>query len=269
MIELLFIVLCMFLLVRHRLYWKNTDVSVFGDEKIIYMAHRGHPFDTPENTLESFKEAVTKGFSWIELDLVTTKDGTIICSHNYDLERETNGKGWIRDLNYSELGYVRTGIYTHPENTSELPRLKTVVQKLPDSLCYNFEIKIFSLFDFSVVVSLVELIKKEKIKKYIVSSFNPLIIVFIKIFYPYIKTGFLLENRKYLWLTNWIHPSCLHPRVDMVDDELINMIDERNIDLSVWTVNNKKAVDWCRTHKIKGVITDSDEYTINYKEFIV
>ena len=264
MIELLFFVLFVFLLVLHRLYWKNTDDSIFGDEEIVFMAHRGHPFNTPENTLESFKEAVSMGFKWIELDLVTTKDGTIICSHNYDLERETNGKGWIRDINYSELGCVRTGIYTHPDNTMQLPRLKTVVKKLPDSLCYNFEIKIFRLFDFSVVGNLVALIKEEKIKKYIVSSFNPLIIVFIKIFYPFVKTGFLLENRKYLWLTNWIHPSCLHPRVDMVDDELINMTTERNIDLSVWTVNNKKAIEWCIKNNIKGVITDSDEYTINY-----
>ena len=94
MIELLFLVLCVFLVVRHRLYWKNTDDSIFGDEEIVFMAHRGHPFDTPENTLGSFEEAVTKGFMWIELDLVITKDGIIVCSHNYDLERETNGKGW-------------------------------------------------------------------------------------------------------------------------------------------------------------------------------
>ena len=265
MIELLFLVLCVFLVVRHRLYWKNTDDSIFGDEEIVFMAHRGHPFDTPENTLGSFEEAVTKGFRWIELDIVTTRDGIIVCSHNYDLERETNGKGWIKDIDSSELDYVRTGIYTHPENTRPLPRLKTVVQKLPDSLCYNFEIKIFRLFDISVVRPLVALIKEEKIKNYIVSSFNPLIIAFINIFYPYIKTAFLLEERKYLWLTHWIHPNCLHPRVDMIDDELINMTIDRNIDLTVWTVNNRQSIDWCKKHNIKGVITDTDVYNINYK----
>ena len=264
MIELLFFVLCVFLLVRHRLYWKNTGVSVFGDEEIVFMAHRGYPFETPENTLESYKDAVSKGFKWLELDLVTTKDGVIVCSHNYDLERETNGKGWVKDIDCSKLDYVRTGIYTHPDNTKLLPRLKTVVKKLPDSLCYNFEIKTFRVFDFSVVRPLVALIKEEKIKNHIVSSFNPLIIALIKIFYPFIRTGFLLEERKYLWLTHWIHPDCLHPRVDMIDDELIKMTIKRNLDLSVWTVNNRRAIEWCRKHKIRGVITDSELYTINY-----
>ena len=74
----------------------------------------------------------------------------------------------------------------------------------------------------------------------------------------------LLEERKYLWLTHWIHPDCLHPRVDMVDDELINMTVKRNMDLIVWTVNNSRAVEWCKKQKIKGVITDRDAYTINY-----
>ena len=265
MFELLLFVLCVFFLVRHRLYWKNTDDSIFGDEPINFMAHRGHPIAAPDNTLESFKDAIKRGFSWIELDLVTTKDNIIICSHNYDLERETNGKGWIKDLNSSALDYVWTGIYTHPDNTRPLPSLTTVVQTLPGSVCYNFEIKIYKLFDFTAVRPLVELIKKEKIQKYIVSSFNPFIIAFIKIYYPFIKTGFLLEERKYLWLTHWIHPDCLHPRVDMIDDELINMTIDRNIDLTVWTVNNRQSIDWCKKHNIKGAITDTDVYNINYK----
>ena len=253
-------------MVRHRLYWKNTDDSIFGDEKINFMAHRGHHIEAPENTMESFKDAIKRGFRWIELDLVITKDSVIICSHNYDLERETNGKGWIKDINSSELDYVWTGIYTHPDNTRPLPSLTTIVQTLPDSVYYNFEIKTYKLFDFTIVRPLVEVIKKEKIEKYIVSSFNPFIIAYIKIFYPLIKTGFLLEERKYLWLTHWIHPDCLHPRVDMVDDELINMTIDRNIDLSVWTVNNRSSIEWCKNYNIKGVITDSDVYSINYKQ---
>lgn len=265
MIELFLFVSFVFVLVRHRFYWKVIEGSIFEKENNVFMAHRGQTYNVPENTLESFQDAIKKGFDWIELDLVTTKDGIIVCSHNFDLERETNGKGWIKDIDSSELDYVRTGIYTHPENTRPLPRLKTVVQKLPDSLCYNFEIKIFRLFDISVVRPLVALIKEEKIKNYIVSSFNPLIIAFINIFFPYIKTAFLLEERKYLWLTHWIHPDCLHPRVDMIDDELINMTIDRNIDLTVWTVNNRQSIDWCKKHNIKGAITDTDVYNINYK----
>ena len=40
---------------------------------------------------------------------------------------------------------------------------------------------------------------------------------------------------------------------------------DRNMDLSVWTVNNRSSIEWCKKNNIKGVITDSDVYNINYK----
>ena len=264
MIELFLFVSFIFVLVRHRFYWKVTEGSLFEKETNVFMAHRGQTHNAPENTLESFEDAIKTGFNWIELDLVTTRDGIIVCSHNFDLERETNGKGWINDIDTSALDYVRTGIYTHPDNTKPLPRLKTVIQTLPDSVCYNFEIKIYRLFDFSVIRPLMNLIKEEKIEKYIISSFNPFIIAILNMFYPFVKTGFLVEERKYLWFTHWIHPNYLHPRADMVDDELIQLSIDHNIEISVWTVNSTSGIQWCKDNNIKGIITDSGLYSINY-----
>ena len=98
MIELFLFVSFVFLLIRHRFYWVITDKSIFGSKKNIFIAHRGQTHDVPENTLESFLDATKKGFDWIEIDILKTKDGVIVCSHNFDLERETNGKGWINEI---------------------------------------------------------------------------------------------------------------------------------------------------------------------------
>ena len=35
----------------------------------------------------SFLDAQAHGFQWIEIDVITTKSGEIICSHNFDLEK--------------------------------------------------------------------------------------------------------------------------------------------------------------------------------------
>jgi len=264
MIELFLFVSFVFLLIRHRFYWVITDKSIFGSKKNIFIAHRGQTYDVPENTLESFLDATKKGFDWIEIDILKTKDGVIVCSHNFDLERETNGKGWINETDSASLGYLRTGIYTHPRNTKELPFLKDVVCTLPNTIGYNFEIKTLSIFDFSLIKPLMDLIKDEKIEKYVVSSFNPLVIGVIKFFYPFVKTGFLIEERKYLWFTHWIHPNYLHPRADMVDDELIQLSIDHNIKISVWTVNSASGIQWCKDNKIKVIITDSNPYNVNF-----
>ena len=84
------------------------------------MAHRGMKIESPENTIESFKEAIKHGFKGVELDIILTKDGELICSHNYDLERETNGQGWIHKINLNELDKIKTGIYSHPNNSQAL-----------------------------------------------------------------------------------------------------------------------------------------------------
>jgi len=54
------------------------------------MAHRGQTHNAPEITLESFEDAIKTGFNWIELDLVTTRDGTgctrsLVVAISYDV----------------------------------------------------------------------------------------------------------------------------------------------------------------------------------------
>ena len=43
------------------------------------ISHRGATISAPENTIQSYLDAVDKGFRWIELDVLSTKDGALIC----------------------------------------------------------------------------------------------------------------------------------------------------------------------------------------------
>jgi len=72
------------------------------------MAHRGLKTNSPENTISSYKEAIDAGFDALELDILQTKDGELICSHNFDLERESNGIGWAQHTNYNKLKNILT-----------------------------------------------------------------------------------------------------------------------------------------------------------------
>src|SRR5437879_6388623 len=56
----------------------------------LIIAHRGDSAHAPENTLAAFQAARTAGADWIELDVQMTEDGSIICLHDYTLERTTN-----------------------------------------------------------------------------------------------------------------------------------------------------------------------------------
>ena len=74
--------------VRHRYYWRARKNNVFNDFGTVMIAHRGSKVSAPENTAAAFLEAIDYGFTYLEMDVCQLKDGTVVCSHNFDLERD-------------------------------------------------------------------------------------------------------------------------------------------------------------------------------------
>jgi glycerophosphoryl diester phosphodiesterase len=58
----------------------------------------------PENTLASFVEARRLGADAVEFDVHSTLDGHLIVHHDYNLERTTDGIGYVHE---STFEYVR------------------------------------------------------------------------------------------------------------------------------------------------------------------
>ena len=164
MIELILYSAFILLLVRHRFFWMARHRKISSKNSPLIMAHRGLKMNSPENTISSYKEAIAAGFDALELDILQKKDGELICSHNFDLERESNGIGWIQHTNYNKLKDIQTGVYTHPQNTQTIARLEDVLSEIPKNIFLNIEIKTHSVFDLSASKTFAKLFKKAKIK---------------------------------------------------------------------------------------------------------
>ncbi|MGM7666921.1 glycerophosphodiester phosphodiesterase family protein [Microbacterium sp. A93] len=69
-------------------------------------AHRGA--DTArENTLTAFRNAVERGYGYLELDVRTTSDGVLMVFHDESLDRNTTGTGRLSDHTADELSRLR------------------------------------------------------------------------------------------------------------------------------------------------------------------
>ncbi len=152
--SLFFISLISFIVLHHRYYWKVDDKNRYHYNEPIFISHRGEKSDKPENTVPAFKDALDNGFTWIELDIITSKDGVIYCSHNFDLERETNGSGYLNELTSEALNTLYTGIYHQKNSTTKIPTLDEVVSSLPENTGYNIEIKAPIIWDMSTARAL-------------------------------------------------------------------------------------------------------------------
>jgi glycerophosphoryl diester phosphodiesterase len=73
-------------------------------DKIYVGAHRGNAKQYMENTLPAFESALQmENFSFIEFDILYTKDKRIVVHHDYSLLRLQKKLYWIHDLTYDEL----------------------------------------------------------------------------------------------------------------------------------------------------------------------
>src|SRR5450755_853137 len=100
-------------------FFASGDVMAFDIE-----AHRGGRALLPENTLQSFANALTMGVDTLELDIGVTRDGAIVVSHerglNPDLARAADGvyvappgipfvQLRLEDVKKYDVGQIRPG----------------------------------------------------------------------------------------------------------------------------------------------------------------
>ena len=74
------------------------------------VAHRGFSSIAPENTMAAFNMAMERPeVQWMELDVQLSRDGVPVVIHDFTLERTTNGKGRVKDTDWSALKQLDAG----------------------------------------------------------------------------------------------------------------------------------------------------------------
>lgn len=73
------------------------------------VGHRGNRAHAPENTLESFSQALALGVDAIECDLHLTRDGVPIVMHDPVVDRTTDLRGAVSTMSLSDLRRADAG----------------------------------------------------------------------------------------------------------------------------------------------------------------
>lgn len=234
--------------------WHPKDTSHFYKIKPLVFGHRGDVHRKPENTISSFMSAVKKGIPAIEMDVVSTTDGIVMCSHNFDLERKTPAEGMINDLTHHQLKTIADSV----------PTLEEALQKIPESTIINVEIKTRGIWDIGTTKRVVRIIQKQnRFRNIILSSFNPIVVLLAKILDGRMYTALIFWDKKWLWFADWVHPDFLHPEYGQVSADLLRYAKERSLPLNVWTVNSKSGIENLGRRGIAGIITDRPEYCVH------
>lgn len=106
------------------------------------VGHRGAPHEAPENTLDSFRQALVQGAEAVELDVRLTADGEVVVHHDRELGRTVAGEGAVEDALSADLRTLDAGSWFDARFAhARVPTLAEVFEALPRHVLVNVEMK--------------------------------------------------------------------------------------------------------------------------------
>tara|TARA_B110000495_G_C22942806_1_gene551726 strand:+ start:182 stop:1015 length:834 start_codon:yes stop_codon:yes gene_type:complete len=128
------------------------------------VAHRGLILDAPENTIAGFRACLELGFGF-EFDVQRTKDGHLVCLHDLTVDRTTDAKGVIAEMNRYQTVAFDAGSWFSPRFKGQvIPEIEEVfrlIASYPKSKAiFAVDIK---LDDKQVESDLVQMANKHKV----------------------------------------------------------------------------------------------------------
>jgi len=256
--------------------------------------HRGCRGLLPENTIPGFLKAAELGSDVLELDVVLSADNEVIVSHEpwmssiicLDPERQPIPLDQERGINLyrmsvAEIQAYDCGSLEHPRFPEQKqvsafkPTLRQVVEETDEfalfaglvNPSYNIEIKsdpewygIYQPQPEAYAKRIIQEVDDLGItNRCIIQSFDPAILEIVHAERPDIVLAFLVENtdghKKNLKRLSF-KPHIYSPHYSLVDKKLLEKLREANIELVVWTVNEKKDIRRMLQLGVDGIISD-------------
>lgn len=227
------------------------------------IAHRGASHYAPENTLAAFEKALEQKADGIELDVRLSKDGVPVINHDATINRTSNGKGFIHSQTLEQLkSYDFGSHFSRKFRHEKIATLEEVLELVRDTdITLHIELKNGPLIPDDLEANTLELIYKYHMEnKVIYSSFDHHSLQRLHKLDPRAKISLLFHINLLNFFDYVDHTGLpvygLHPNHFYVTEEMIAGAKERNMQLNVYTVNNKKMAKHYQQLGIDGLITN-------------
>lgn len=241
-----------------------------SSKKVIITGHRGAAGYAPENTLASIQKALDLGVDRIEIDIHQSKDSVILVIHDDTVDRTSNGKGKVADLNYAELSSLDAGSYFSPDFKNErIPTLEQVIQLVNGQADLLIEFKFGNETYPKIEEGVIELLKKyDAINWSIVHSFNTGILESLHQKLPQLRLHklFIVQFR----FTPFYYDTGLslfnpedHPYIEeysinehFANQNIVRKLQGMGKKVNIWTVNDPKKMESFKSLGVDGIITN-------------
>ena len=196
------------------------------------------------------------GVDGIEIDVFLCKSGELVVFHDKKLDRLTNVKGYIENLEYDSIKKISV------KGKYKIPTLNQVVELIDRKAILNIELKGRGTAEPTHKL-LTPILKQKKwmANQFIISSFNW---DELEIFYKLnqkvsiaILTG--SDPLKALPIAKQLNAIAINPNFRALDPKNVKKIHNEGYKVFPYTINNPRDIEEMLNLKVDGIITDFPE----------
>ncbi|MDD3966242.1 MAG: glycerophosphodiester phosphodiesterase family protein [Candidatus Marinimicrobia bacterium] len=242
-------------------------VFICAETKII--AHRGFSSAAPENTQTAFREAITVGADYFELDVHQSRDGKLVVIHDGSVNRvSSNGMtGKIADMSFREIRKVRAGYskkYGETFKNARIPTLKQALRLAKNKIRVCVEIKAPDIE--AAVLKAVYDLKMEK--QVIIFAFDYGVLKNMREMdkdIPLLYLRSVVDSTVIADATAIKAAAIGAGRPTAITAELLKEVHANDMELWQWTVNDPNDMQRLLDIGIDGIITDHPDKALTLR----
>lgn len=149
-------------------------ISLTGYAGVKNIAHRGGSFLAPENTAAAWQSAIQLNADFIELDIQLSSDDSMMIMHDPNVDRTTNGTGFVSTMTYEQLRTLDAGSKFSPAFAGEkIPTFSEaleIAKNSPNNIGIVAEIKTSDATAVTKTVAMIQAYGMQS--RVVVSSFS-------------------------------------------------------------------------------------------------
>ena len=248
----LFVLTFLFLLAQSGMAAYDLATLEVNDQVKI-VAHRGYVAKGVENSLEALEAAAKEKASYVEMDILLTKDHQFVVMHDYNLKRLAGVDKDVKDMTLAEVQGLEIQQDGH---TSHIPSFEEFVTRAKElKMPLLVELKPHGAEPENYVDLFVQKMKELGVEKdYPTMSLDLSVMEKVEKKAPEIKTGYVIPIQFGLFENYSVDFFAIEDF--SYQEDLVTQAHEMEKELYVWTINDEQKLTAYLQRPVDGIITD-------------
>lgn len=240
----------------------NLEKTIYEPDTAV-VSHRGFMDGGVENTVSAIEAAKEAGADLVEIDIQQTKDGEFVVYHDKTLSRLANEEDIIYDLTLDELVTTTVLADGHTETIASFEEVLEMSRDLNIKLLIELKTHGFESADF-LHRFVDQLDEYDALDYHYVQSPDLPTMELLEELEPRIHTGHVYSIA-YGKLPE-SNADFISVEQSFATKNIQRQVEERDMELFVWTINDKPDMQKFYDKNVEGVITDHPDEALSIRE---